>query len=47
MTRGYKELQRVTGVTGSNKGLQAVTRSYRGLQRGYTRLQGVTSGYRG
>ena len=53
VTRGYRESQGVRGgdkytglqgVIGSDKGLQRVTRGYRGVTRGYRGLQKVTGG---
>ena len=50
VTRGYRELQGIQGITGGYNGLQGITRGYRGLQRvtgGYNQLQGVTRGCKG
>ena len=44
MTRGYRELQ---GVTGVDNGLHVVTRGEKGVKRGYRGLQGVTCGDKG
>ena len=53
MTRGYKELQRVTGgdvMTGGDKELQGVTGGYKrlqGVRGGDKELQRVTKGLQG
>ena len=44
MTGGYRGLHRVMG---GDKGLQGMTRDYKGMTRGYRGLQGVTRGDKG
>ena len=39
---GYKCLRRLQGVTGGFKGLQEITRNYKGVTGG---VDGVTTGY--